>query len=93
MTLLEASALSIPSIAGERSGAVPWTLAQGEAGLLVDVASPRALSEAMLRLADDAALRSDLGQRARTNALDRFHIRVVADAHLRVYAELAGLRR
>jgi glycosyltransferase involved in cell wall biosynthesis len=89
MTLLEASSLSIPSIAGARSGAVPWTLAQGEAGLLVDVTSAKAIAEAMLKLAGDAGLRAALGQRARANALSRFHVQVVADAYLRAYAQVA----
>ncbi len=93
MTLLEAGALSLPCIAGARSGAVAWTLARGEAGLLVDVDSPPALAEAMLRLAGDPALREALGQRARANTLERFHVRVVADAYLRAYAEVAGAGR
>ena len=39
MVLIEAMAKGVPVIGGERSGAVPWVLNQGRAGLLVDVAN------------------------------------------------------
>jgi len=39
MVLIEAMAKGVPVIGGQRSGAVPWVLNQGRAGLLVDVAN------------------------------------------------------
>jgi L-malate glycosyltransferase len=92
MTLLEASAMAIPIIAGARAGAVPWTLGEGCGGLLVDVGSARALAEAMLELAQSESLRADWGRRARDNALSRFHIRLAADAYQDVYAHALGDR-
>jgi len=88
MTLIEASALGLAVIGGRRSGAVPWVLEDGAAGSLVDVRSPDALASAMLQLAEDRNGRSELGQRARENALRRFHIRKVADAYEEVYTRI-----
>jgi glycosyltransferase involved in cell wall biosynthesis len=90
MTLLEASAMAIPVIAGKRSGAVPWTLDGGRSGILVDVTSARALAEAMLELGGSEPLRVEWGARARENALRRFHVRTVADAYLETYQRLLG---
>lgn len=90
MPLAEASALGLPVIAGARSGAVPWTLDEGRAGVLVDVRRPAALAEAMRQLAGSAALRREWGQRGLENARSRFHVRVVADAYQAAYASLAG---
>lgn len=88
MSVIEAMALGIPVIGGARSGGVPWTLAEGRAGLLVDVSSPEAVAGAMERLASDVAAREDWGSRARSHVERRFHIRAVADAYESVYSEL-----
>jgi L-malate glycosyltransferase len=90
MVIAEASALGIPSIGGVRSGAVPWTLDEGRAGLLVDVTSEEQLAEGMLRLANSSDLRGALAEKARWNALERFHIRSVADAYVSVYARMVA---
>jgi L-malate glycosyltransferase len=87
MVIVEASALGIPVVGGIRSGAVPWMLDDGRAGVLVDVASAERLAGGMLRLANDADFRWGLGENARRNALERFHIRRVADAYLSQYAQ------
>jgi len=89
MAIAEASALGLPVIAGARSGAVPWTLDEGRAGILVDVRDPAALAAAMLSLADDEALRAEWGRRARENARRRFHVGVVAEAYQAAYRALA----
>ena len=40
MVLVEAMARKIPVIGGEKSGAVPWVLDNGKAGVLTDIRSP-----------------------------------------------------
>jgi len=92
MVIIEAMAMGIPVIGGNRSGGVPWTLGGGSSGLLVDVRSPRAIAEAMLQLAQSESLRAEWGQKARDNALRRFHIRMVADAYQEMYASILGAR-
>ena len=55
MTLVEAMAKRVPVIGGRRSGAVPWVLADGAAGVLVDVTSAAALAQASLDLLTDSS--------------------------------------
>ena len=50
MVLAEAMARSVPVVAGERSGGVPWVLDGGECGVLVDVRSPAAIARGAVRL-------------------------------------------
>jgi glycosyltransferase involved in cell wall biosynthesis len=80
MALIEAMALGIPVIAGERSGGVPWTLDEGRAGILVDVTNPDQIAQAMLKLATDDSQRKAWGDKGHSFAKQRFHIRSVADA-------------
>jgi glycosyltransferase involved in cell wall biosynthesis len=60
MPLAEAQLAGVAVIGGVHSGAVPWTLDYGRAGRLVDVRRQHELAEAMVDLADDSAIRSDL---------------------------------
>lgn len=50
LVLAEAMALGIPVLGGHHSGAVPWLLLEGRAGLLVDVCDEHALCSAMHEL-------------------------------------------
>lgn len=91
MTFIEAMAMNLPTIGGQNSGAVPWVLDHGRAGMLVDVTDPEAVAAAMIRLANDADERRELGKRGRNFAESKFNIRVVADAYENIYSDL--LRR
>ncbi|MGA3286509.1 MAG: glycosyltransferase family 4 protein [Bacteroidota bacterium] len=50
MSILEGMAKRVPVIAGKESGAVPWLLGFGEAGVLVDVQSPNAIAIGALEI-------------------------------------------
>lgn len=91
MALIEPMAMGIPVIAGKHSGGVPWTLDNGNAGILVDITKPDEIAQAMLKLASNSAERQRIGQVGQTQARQRFHIRVVTDAYLQAYQDiLAG---
>jgi glycosyltransferase involved in cell wall biosynthesis len=92
MAILEATALGIPTVGGQSSGAVPWTLDGGRAGLLVDVTSPRSIEAAMLQLATSDVERHVWGQRGREHTERCFHIGAVAAAYEARYAALAEHR-
>lgn len=62
MTVLEAMARGLPVVAGRSSGAVPWLLDFGLAGLLTDVRRPQQVARAVVRLAEDPELRERLGR-------------------------------
>lgn len=48
--LIEAMALGVPVVGGESSGAVPWVLDGGDAGVLTDVRAPEAIAAAVEHL-------------------------------------------
>jgi len=90
MPLIEAMSLGMPAIGGDRVGGVPWTLGNGEYGVLVNVRSPDRIASAMLRLAQDEDTRARLGAAGREFARRHFHIEQVADRYEGIYAELVG---
>lgn len=57
----------------------------GVTGLLVPARDARALSDAVLRLADDPALRHEMGAAGRRLAEREFDVRKVEQAHLAIY--------
>ena len=91
MSIIEAMSLGIPVIGGQHSGGVPWTLANGQAGLLVDVNSPAAIAGAMVELANDKNRRAEWGMCARKLAESRYRIGAVAEAYEALYRQSMGL--
>ncbi|WP_446809600.1 glycosyltransferase family 4 protein [Methylomonas sp. 2BW1-5-20] len=92
MALIEPMAMGIPVIAGQSSGGVPWTLGNGDAGVLVDITQPQQIADAMLSLANNNAERLRVGLAGLALAKQRFHIGVVTDAYLQAYNDiLTGL--
>jgi glycosyltransferase involved in cell wall biosynthesis len=66
-------------------GGVPHLLAGGQAGLLVRPDDTAGLAEALQRIVQDGSLRQRLGQRARSEAEQRFRASVVARQTVAVY--------
>jgi glycosyltransferase involved in cell wall biosynthesis len=87
LTVAEASALGVPVIGGINSGAVPWTLAEGRAGILVDVAQPKALARAMLELVRNPEKQKALSDAGRMNS-ERFRMSKVMVAHEALYERI-----
>lgn len=87
MALIEAMALGIPVIGGSKSGAVPWTLDQGKAGILVDMRYPKKLAEVMLKLARDPTGRETWGATGSASVQKRFHVRAIADEYETCYEQ------
>jgi glycosyltransferase involved in cell wall biosynthesis len=92
MAVIEAMSLGIPVIGGRTAGGVPWTLGNGEYGILVDTRSPDQIAAAMIRLAQNDHARIELGQAGRESARRRFHIQHVADRYEAIYAQLVSSR-
>lgn len=84
-TLIEAAACATPAIACDVDG-VPEVVIDGETGLLVPVHDPPSLAEATIRLLEDEALRTQMGERARQMARERFDARLWAERLQGVYA-------
>jgi glycosyltransferase involved in cell wall biosynthesis len=64
MVVAEAMVLGLPIIGGQESGAIPYLLDYGKAGLLTDINDPKAIASALLLLLSDVGKRSDFGQKA-----------------------------
>ena len=87
MTLVEAMAKGVPVVAGRHSGAVPWVLGEGRAGVLTDVASPRAIAEACLGLLTDPARWREVAAAGYQHASATFRLSQTADRYLEAYRE------
>ncbi len=72
--LLEAMAAELPTVA-PRVAAVPEIVVDGVTGFVVPPGDDEAFAAALLRLADDAAARRELGLAGRARVLERFDAR------------------
>jgi glycosyltransferase involved in cell wall biosynthesis len=81
--LAEAMSTGLPVVAGDASGAVPWVV--GDAGVLVDVAQPQAMADAMLALLLDRERARELGRRGRERVRRCFSPAAVAEQYEREY--------
>ncbi len=88
MTLIEAMSQRLAIVGGQRSGAVPWVLGGGKAGLLVDIEDPRALSEAIEAVVTQPPLRERLATDGYTHAWQNFRQSRVTDLYQAVYGRL-----
>ena len=85
--LLEAMAYGLPCIA-TRVGGTPELIQDGQTGLLVAPEDTAGLAAALVRLADDPALRETLGQQARQHVAAEFSLERIAQRYQALYAEL-----
>lgn len=90
MVVLEAMAAGLPVIAS-KVGGVPDLITEGRTGLMFDPHDPESMRQATERIVGDPALRAALSAAASEEARNRFHPRVVAEAHLGIYREVLGM--
>jgi glycosyltransferase involved in cell wall biosynthesis/predicted TIM-barrel fold metal-dependent hydrolase len=86
-SLLEAMAMALPFVSYDVGG-IGEALEDGKQGFLIPFGRTRRFAEAILQLAADPALRSRMGEAARSKILARFELRRSADALLRIYRAL-----
>ena len=82
---IEAACMGLPAVATDIRGC-RQVVEHGRTGLLVPPRDAGALAEALGRLADDPALRAEMGRRARAKALAEFDERRVIAIVLEEYA-------
>ena len=92
IVFLEAWCCGIPVI-GARAGGLPDVIDDGNDGLLVPFADPRALEGAIRDLLADPELAARLGARGRAKTLERYTWARVNAAFERVYEGAMGTRR
>ena len=78
IVFLEAAAAGVPQVAG-RSGGAHEAVSDGETGIVLDPATPKAAAEAIGTLLDDGRLRSRMGAAARHRAVTAFSYDLLAD--------------
>ncbi len=88
LTLLEAMAKGIPVIAGSESGAAPWVLAYGKAGLLVDVRSPSEIADVAISLLTNQERWRTFSVAGFQHASDSFRESKVIHVYLNKYQDL-----
>jgi len=89
LVLMEAMALSIPVIAGERSRGTRFVLDEGKAGILACVRSHHDLAGAMLRCAD-IKVRRHYGEIGFHSVNERFCPKSIADTYEAIYQKVIG---
>lgn len=87
-SVIEAAMEGVPSVVA-LTHRVEDVVADGETGLIVPPHDPAALAAAIVRLADDPALRSRLGEAARRHAATTSDPAVVAQQIVEIYREVA----
>lgn len=88
ISICEAIQAGCPVIGGRSSGAVPWTLDYGRAGLLVDIEDPAEIAQAMLGLARNRTLALELVTYGRQMILDKWSPDRIVEMHLEYYEEI-----
>ena len=80
--MLEAIAQGLPVVGGRRSGAVPWVLGDGKAGVLTDVRSAPSLAAAISGLLDDPQGGKTYSPQAHEPAVAAFRLAPVVDGYV-----------
>lgn len=88
--LLETLAHGIPTIATAVGGNVD-AIINGDTGLLVPPASPPELGQAILRLANDTALRAQLGLAGRTRVMEQYSLESCVRSYEQLYRNFAQI--
>lgn len=91
VVLIEAAETGLPLV-GSNVGGIPDVVVEGTSGLLVPPADPKALAEALRRLADDPDLAGRLVEGARERTRRLFSWNVVVPALKTVYERVVAKR-
>lgn len=92
IALLEAMRAGLPVVA-TRVGGVPETVHDGETGLLVELDDLPGLVKAMLRLAQSAELRREMGRRGRDFLVEEFSLAAMSARYAKLYSGPTGITK
>ncbi|MBW4890159.1 glycosyltransferase family 4 protein [Mucilaginibacter sp. HMF5004] len=86
MVLIEAMAMGIPVVAGEKAGGIPWMLEDG-GGALTDITSAQKINSSLLEIVKPGQY-AKASADARRVALERFSKEVVINKYLKFYERI-----
>ena len=84
-TLIEAFARRVPVIGGEKSGAVPYVLGQGEFGYLCDVSDAQSVAAALYEVYSNPSESLLIAEKAYMNVETRYVSNRICDEHIELY--------
>jgi L-malate glycosyltransferase len=88
-TVLDAMAMRLPVVA-TNAGGIPEAVVHSHTGLLVDIASPRDMAAALVRLLKDPALRKRLGDAGHAYVADNFGVARLLEGTLAAYRNISA---
>lgn len=88
-TVLDAMAMGL-AVVGTRAGGIPEAVVDGETGLLVPVADPSALAEAIVSLMTDPERRARFGEAGRRHVAQHFSVDQLVDRTFAVYQDVVS---
>jgi glycosyltransferase involved in cell wall biosynthesis len=88
MSILEAMAQALPIVAGKNSGAIPWLLDYGNAGILTDINDEDSVADSIFKLCSDSGLSKVLGRKAFERVKCLFSMKMMTNRYLEVYNEI-----
>lgn len=86
VVLIEAMALGVPAIGGEKSGGVPWVI--DDQDLLVDVFDHKKISEKLINILSDKKLYHQKSVSAFTKAESKYSGKIIVDSFTNYYNEI-----
>ncbi|WP_374585410.1 glycosyltransferase, partial [Ideonella dechloratans] len=89
VSIMEAMACGKPVVA-TTAGGIPESVVDGETGILFEPGDVTALAEAIIRLAGDDTLRSQMGQNGQARAKACFSVDSLITQTLDIYDQLLG---
>ena len=87
--ILDALAFGKPVVAA-KSGGIPEIIKNGESGLLVSPADPKALSEGIIRMLTDDELAKRVARTGKSVVKQKFTIDTMVDRNIDVYRQITG---
>jgi len=87
LSAIQAMVSSLPIVA-TRCGGYEGLITDQKNGVLVEVAKPQAIADALKKVATDTGLQKTLSENARKHAVSNYDIQVMLDAYERVYNRL-----
>lgn len=90
LVLAEAMMVGTPVIGGDKSGAVPWVLNYGSAGILVDIDSEKEIANALEYLLGDDEIWKMYSRSGYEYANSKFEIEAIGKKYLEEYYHIVG---